>query len=352
MTLNIAVMPGDGIGAEVVPEALRVLETAGGKYGFDLSIKTALIGGAAYDETGDPLPEQTVRTCKEADAVILRAVGGDKWKGLPYEKRPEAGLLGIRKALGLYANLRPAVLYPEMLGESPLKEDICGGGFNIMRVRELTGGIYFGEKDRKEDYAYDVEKYSEAEVTRIARKAFEIALKRNKKVTNVDKANVLLSSVFWRDCILKVAESFPEVKLDHLYVDNASMQLIRVPAEFDVVVTSNMFGDILSDEASMLTGSIGLLPSASLGDGNYGMYEPVHGSAPDIAGKGIANPIAQILSCAMMLEYTFDMKDAADSIENAVRRVLGKGLRTADLAHGGPYVSTAEMTDAIIKELR
>ena len=221
-----------------------------------------------------------------------------------------------------------------------------------MIVRELTGGIYFGEKDRKEDYAYDVEKYSEAEVTRIARKAFEIALKRNKKVTNVDKANVLLSSVFWRDCVLKVAESFPEVKLDHLYVDNASMQLIRVPAEFDVVVTSNMFGDILSDEASMLTGSIGLLPSASLGDGNYGMYEPVHGSAPDIAGKGIANPIAQILSCAMMLEYTFDMKDAADSIENAVRRVLGKGLRTADLAHGGPYVSTAEMTDAIIKELR
>ena len=352
MTLNIAVMPGDGIGAEVVPEALRVLETAGGKYGFDLSIKTALIGGAAYDETGDPLPEQTVRTCKEADAVILGAEGGDKWKGLPYEKRPEAGLLGIRKALGLYANLRPAVLYPEMLGESPLKEDICGGGFNIMIVRELTGGIYFGEKDRKEDYAYDVEKYSEAEVTRIARKAFEIALKRNKKVTNVDKANVLLSSVFWRDCVLKVAESFPEVELDHLYVDNASMQLIRVPAEFDVVVTSNMFGDILSDEASILTGSIGLLPSASLGNGNYGMYEPVHGSAPDIAGKGIANPIAQILSCAMMLEYTFDMKDAADSIENAVRRVLGKGLRTADLAHGGPYVSTAEMTDAIIKELR
>lgn len=352
MTLNLAVMPGDGIGAEVVPEALRVLETAGGKYGFDLSIKTALIGGAAYDETGDPLPEETVRTCKEADAVILGAVGGDKWKGLPYEKRPEAGLLGIRKALGLYANLRPAVLYPEMLDESPLKEDICGGGFNIMIVRELTGGIYFGEKDRKEDYAYDVEKYSEAEVTRIARKAFEIALKRNKKVTNVDKANVLLSSVFWRDCVLKVAESFPEVKLDHLYVDNASMQLIRVPAEFDVVVTSNMFGDILSDEASMLTGSIGLLPSASLGDGNYGMYEPVHGSAPDIAGKGIANPIAQILSCAMMLEYTFDMKEAADSIETAVRSVLGKGLRTADLAHGGPYVSTADMTDAIIKELR
>lgn len=351
MTLNIAVMPGDGIGAEVVPEALRVLEAAGGIYGFGLNIKTALIGGAAYDETGDPLPEETVTACKEADAVILGAVGGDKWKDLPYDKRPEAGLLGIRKALGLYANLRPAVLYPEMLSESPLKEDICGGGFNIMIVRELTGGIYFGEKDRKADYAYDVEKYTAAEVDRIARKAFDIALKRNKKVTNVDKANVLISSVFWRECVLKVAESYPKVKLDHLYVDNASMQLIRVPSEFDVVVTSNMFGDILSDEASMLTGSIGLLPSASLGDGNYGMYEPVHGSAPDIAGKGIANPIAQILSCAMMLEYTFDMKDAAVSIETAVRRVLGKGLRTADLAHGGAYVSTADMTDAIIKEL-
>ena len=351
MRLNLTAMPGDGIGQEVVPAALRVLDAAGLKYGFSLNVTEALIGGTAYDYEGTPLPDATIDTCTESDAVILGAVGGEKWKQLPYDKRPEAGLLGIRKELGLFANLRPAVLYPEMADESPLKKDICGDGFNIMIIRELTGGIYFGEKKRAEDYAYDVEKYTEKEVSRIAKKAFEIAEKRDRKVANVDKANVLMSSVFWRECVEKMHKNYPDVELEHLYVDNASMQLIRVPSEFDVIVTSNMFGDILSDEASMLTGSIGLLPSASLSYGNFGLYEPVHGSAPDIAGKGLANPIAEILSIAMMLEYSFDNKQAAEGIEKAVRKAIANGCRTADIAHGGNYVSTNEMTDEIIKEL-
>lgn len=348
MKKNIVFMPGDGIGKEIMPAALRVLDAVASKFGHEFIFSEALLGGDAYDKTGTPLPSETVRACEQADAVLLGAVGGEKWQGLPYDKRPEAGLLGIRKALGLYANLRPAVLFPEMRDACPLKDSVSGGGFDIMIVRELTGGIYFGKRGRSENSAFDTEEYSASEIDRICRTAFLTARKRKCRVTSVDKANVLESSIFWRERAEKTAREFPDITLSHMYVDNAAMQLVRDPSAFDVVVTSNMFGDILSDEASMLTGSIGLLPSASVREDSFGMYEPVHGSAPDIAGKGIANPIAQILSAAMMLEYSFGMKEEADAVTAAVKSALSRGCRTRDISEN-EYISTEEMTQEILK---
>lgn len=347
MNYNIAVIPGDGIGPEVVRETLRVMDRIGEKFGHTFNYTEVLAGGAAIDNAGECLPKRTVDICKGSDAVLLGAVGGPKWDDLPGDQRPERALLGIRKALGLYANLRPAMVFDELADASPLKAEIIGSGLDIVVVRELTGGIYFGDKGTKDTdmgpAAYDVEQYSEGEVRRIAEVAFSMAQKRSHKVTSVDKANVLESSRLWRRVVADVARKYPDVELDNLYVDNASMQLVRNPKQFDVIVTSNMFGDILSDEASQITGSIGMLPSASLADGNFGMYEPVHGSAPDIAGTGKANPIATILSAAMMLRYTFGLMDEAGAIENAVKSFLAGGYRTADLCHDDQSaVSTAE----------
>jgi 3-isopropylmalate dehydrogenase len=347
MKYNIAVIPGDGIGPEVISEATRVLDRIGEKFGHSFNYTKVLAGGDAIDKVGECLPAETVKICKGSDAVLLGAVGGPKWDELPGDKRPERALLGLRKALGLYANLRPAMVFDELAGASPLKAEIIGSGLDIVVVRELTGGIYFGEKGTRDSEmgpaAYDVEQYSEGEVRRIAEVAFSMAQKRGHKVSSVDKANVLESSRLWRRVVAQVAEKYPDVELDNLYVDNASMQLVRNPKQFDVIVTSNMFGDILSDEASQITGSIGMLPSASLADGNFGMYEPVHGSAPDIAGTGKANPIATILSTAMMLRYTFGLMQEADAIESAVKSFLAAGHRTADLcADGEKPVSTSE----------
>jgi 3-isopropylmalate dehydrogenase len=338
MNANIAVIPGDGIGPEVTNEAIKVLNAVGKRYGHTFSYTKVLAGGCAIDAFDTPLPEETLDVCKKADAVLLGAVGGEKWDTLPGDKRPEAGLLGLRKGLGLYANLRPAILFPSLSENCPLRPDIVSGGLDILVVRELTGGIYFGEKGRTvtdgEKAAYDVEKYSESEVRRIAKTAFEMARLRQKKVTSVDKANVLESSRFWREVVIQTAKDYPDVELSHLYVDNAAMQLIRAPKQFDVIVTSNIFGDILSDEASQIAGSIGMLPSASLADGNFGMYEPVHGSAPDIAGQDKANPMAAILSAAMMLRYTFNLSAEADAVETAVQNVCEKGFFTGDLYRG------------------
>jgi len=336
---KIVVLPGDGIGPEVTAQAVDVLLAIGKKYGCEFIIEEAAMGGNAIDTYGEPLPEKTLQACKNADSVLLGAVGGEKWDKLPGNKRPEAGLLGIRAGLGLYSNLRPAVIYDALINASPLKKEIVSAGIDIMVVRELTGGIYFGERGREAseemgEVAYDTERYSVLEIERIAEIAFKTALKRKCKVTSVDKANVLESSRLWRQVVEKVALKYPQVELNHMYVDNAAMQLVRNPAQFDVIVTSNMFGDILSDEASMITGSIGMLPSASLGSGSLGLYEPIHGSAPDIAGKDIANPIATILSVAMMLKYSFNMPEASDDIENAVKKVLNKGYRTRDIASG------------------
>ena len=352
MKYNIAVIPGDGIGPEVISEATKVLDRIGEKFGHSFNYTKVLAGGDAIDKVGESLPEETVNICKDSDAVLLGAVGGPRWDELPGDKRPERALLGLRKALGLYANLRPAMVFDELAGASPLKAEIIGSGLDIVVVRELTGGIYFGEKGTRESEmgpaAYDVEQYSEGEVRRIAEVAFSMAQKRGHKVSSVDKANVLESSRLWRRVVAQVAEKYPDVELDNLYVDNASMQLVRNPKQFDVIVTSNMFGDILSDEASQITGSIGMLPSASLADGNFGMYEPVHGSAPDIAGTGKANPIATILSTAMMLRYTFGLMQEADAIESAVKSFLAAGHRTADLcADGENSVSTSEAGELI-----
>jgi 3-isopropylmalate dehydrogenase len=310
------------------------------------------MGGVALDKTGVPLPEDTIKICRESDAVLLGAVGGPKWDTLPGHLRPEAGLLGIRKALGVFANLRPAILFPQLKDASTLKREVLGEGLNIMVVRELTGDVYFGEKKREGEgrdmKAWDTMLYTVPEVERIARKAFEIARSRNKKLTSVDKANVLESSRLWRETVCRVAEDYPDVELSHMYVDNAAMQLIRNPRQFDVVVTTNMFGDILSDEASMLTGSLGMLPSASLGVQNPGLYEPIHGSAPDIAGQDKANPIATILSAAMMLRYSLNMAEAAHDIERAVTKVLDQGYRTMDIMqHGMTVVGTEKMGDLI-----
>ncbi len=352
MEYKIAVVPGDGIGPEVIDQAVKVLNKVGMVYGHQFNYENHLAGGAAIDEYGECLPQSTLDGCKASDAVLLGAVGGPKWDDVPGDKRPERALLGLRKGLGLYANLRPAMIFSQLADASPLKKEILGSGLDILIVRELTGGIYFGKHETVDQdgqkVARDTEEYSEAEIRRIGIKAFESAMKRNKRVTSVDKANVLDSSRLWRKIITEISADYPEVELDHMYVDNAAMQLVRDPKHFDVLVTSNMFGDILSDEASQITGSIGMLPSASLADGNFGMYEPVHGSAPDIAGQGKANPIATILSAAMMLRYSFNLKEEADAIENSVKYFLEKGYRTADIAGAGnPCVSTEETGDLI-----
>lgn len=352
MNYQIAVIPGDGIGPDVVEQTLNVMDKVGEKFGHTFYYTKVLAGGCAIDATGACLPQETIDICKASDAVLLGAVGGWKWDNLPGDQRPERALLGLRKALGLFANLRPALLFEQLADASPLKPEILAGGLDIVVVRELTGGIYFGEKGHRDTdlgpAAYDIEQYAEGEVRRIAKVAFDMAMKRSKHVTSVDKANVLESSRLWRRVVAEVAQDYPEVTLDNLYVDNAAMQLVRNPRQFDVIVTSNIFGDILSDEASQITGSIGMLPSASLAEGNFGMYEPVHGSAPDIAGQDKANPMATILSAAMMLRYTFGLGAEADAIENAVKSVLDQGYRTPDLYAGqGTQVGTAQMGDLI-----
>lgn len=357
MEYKIALIKGDGIGPEIVEGAVDVLKKVGEKYGHTFNFTEYLAGGCAYDICGKPLPEETVEGCKASDSVLLGAVGGPKWDNVPSELRPEKALLGLRAALGLYTNLRPAKIYPALMGACTLRPDIVEKGFDLVIVRELTGGIYFGDRGRREgkygEEAYDTEAYSVMEVERIAKVAFETARKRRKNVTSIDKANVLESSRLWRQTVNKVAEDYPDVAVDHMYVDNAAMQLVREPSRFDVVVTSNMFGDILSDEASQITGSIGLLPSASLGDTKCGMYEPIHGSAPDIAGTGKANPMATILSAAMMLRYSFNLDEEADCIEKAVNQVLDEGFRTADIVgnSGATPLSCKEMTEKIIERL-
>ena len=357
MRYDITVLKGDGIGPEVVDQTLAVLDKVGKKYGIEFAYNYELMGGCAIDAFGEPLPAATLERCKKSDAVILGAVGGTKWDGLPGKLRPEAGLLGLRAGLGLYANLRPAIIYNALKDASPLKAEIISGGIDIMVVRELTGGIYFGERGRSDtgtdkEAAFDTEKYSVNEIERIARTAFEAARKRRRLLTSVDKANVLESSRLWRETVIKLSKDYPDVRLNHMYVDNAAMQLVRKPDQFDVIVTSNLFGDILSDEASMITGSIGMLPSASLGEGTLGLYEPIHGSAPDIAGQDKANPIATILSAAMMLKYSFKQDEAAGQIEKAVVRVLEKGFRTGDIASEGcKMVGTREMGRLIKEEL-
>ena len=352
---KIALLRGDGIGPEIVDSAVRVLKAVGEKFGRSFTFTPYLIGGAAIDEVGEPLPKETVEGCLQADSVLLGAVGGPKWDNLAGNQRPEKALLGIREAMGLYTNLRPAKLYAALKEECPLRADIVENGFDIMIVRELTGGIYFGERGYREgkygEEAYDTESYSRMEIERIARVAFETARKRRKKLTSIDKANVLETSRLWRKIIHEIALEYPDVEVADMLVDNAAMQLVRNPSQFDVIVTSNMFGDILSDEASQITGSIGMLPSASLGGSTKGLYEPIHGSAPDIAGQGKANPIATILSASMMLLYSFDMKAESDAIVNAVDKVLEEGYRTADLSRGTTALSTTEMTNKIIEKL-
>lgn len=343
MICNIAVIKGDGIGPEIVTEAMKVLDAVGEKYGHTFNYEQLLMGGCSIDANGEPLTQETIDIAKSKDAVLMGSIGGNTqtspWYKLPPEKRPEAGLLGIRKALKLFANLRPAYLYPELSDACPLKKEVAEKGFDMMMMRELTGGLYFGERYTKEIdgvlTAVDTLSYNENEIRRIAIKSFDIAMKRRKKVTLIDKANVLDSSRLWRKITDEVAKDYPEVEYGVMLVDNAAMQLVKDPAQFDVVLTENMFGDILSDEASMITGSIGMLPSASLNETKFGLYEPSGGSAPDIAGKNIANPIATILSAAMMLRYTFDLDKEAEAIENAVKKVLEEGYRTIDLAKPG-----------------
>ncbi len=356
MTKKIAVLPGDGIGPEIVAEAVKVLEKLRTE-GLDISLDYGLVGGAAYDETGTPLPEATLSMAKEADAILLGAVGGYKWESLDISVRPEKGLLGLRSELNLFANLRPAILYPQLAGASTLKPEVVAG-LDLMIVRELTGGIYFGKPrgvrtlENGEKQGYNTLVYRESEIQRIGKVAFDIAGKRQGRVCSVDKANVLECTELWRETMTELAKDYPDVELSHMYVDNAAMQLVRAPKQFDVMVTTNMFGDILSDCASMLTGSIGMLPSASLDENSKGMYEPIHGSAPDIAGQNIANPLATILSTAMMLRYTLDEAGMADRIEKAVSQVLDDGLRTADIySEGSTRVSTSEMGDAVVAAL-
>jgi 3-isopropylmalate dehydrogenase len=355
-TKKIAVIAGDGIGPEVVEEAIKVMKRTEELFGYRFEFEHELFGGIAIDEKGTPLPEDTLRMCQAADAVLLGAVGGPKWDNNPKDLRPETGLLGIRKALGLYANIRPALVFDCLLDASTLKPEVLKGT-DLVVVRELTGGIYFGEKYRRDtengQIAVDTCVYSVPEIERIVRRAFEIARQRRKKLASVDKANVLETSRLWRETVNRIAPEYPDVELEHVLVDNAAMQLLRRPASFDVIVTENMFGDILSDEAAMLTGSIGMLSSASLGEGSLGLYEPVHGSAPDIAGKGLANPIATILSVALMFRLSFGYHDAADAVERAVREVLDTGHRTADIAaDGSKAIGTKEMGDLIVAAMR
>ena len=354
--MKICVLPGDGIGVEIMAEAVRVLKSLD----LQVEIEEALLGGCAVDATGNPYPEATQKLAQASDAVLLGAVGGPKWDALPREQRPERGLLGIRKQLGLFANLRPAILYPELANASTLKPEVVAG-LDILIVRELTGDIYFGQPrgietreidGKQQRYGFNTMHYTESEIRRIGCVAFEAARKRNKKVCSVDKMNVLETTQLWRDVMIELAPEYPDVELTHMLVDNAAMQLVKAPKQFDVIVTGNMFGDILSDEASMLTGSIGMLPSASLDENNKGMYEPCHGSAPDIAGKGVANPLATILSVAMMMRYTFGKEDAALRIENAVKKVLAQGYRTGDIFEPGTKkVGTREMGDAVLAAL-
>ncbi len=356
MSYTIAVLAGDGIGIEITAEAVKVLEYLQGA-GLDIVMQPAPVGGAGYDAAGKPLPDETLDLVKSADAILLGAVGGPQYENLPRELRPERGLLSLRSELGLFANLRPAVLYPQLAEASSLKSDVVAG-LDIMIVRELTGGIYFGEprgirqKSDGEREGYNTLVYAESEIERIARVAFEIAMKRGKRLCSVDKANVLEVSELWREVVTMTGKDYPQVELSHMYVDNAAMQLVKWPKQFDVMVTKNMFGDILSDAAAMLTGSIGMLPSASLDQNRKGMYEPIHGSAPDIAGKGVANPLATILSVAMMLRYSLDQVAMADKIEQAVGRVLDRGLRTPDIMQEGcQQVGTVEMGEAVLAEL-
>ncbi|MCM1149091.1 MAG: 3-isopropylmalate dehydrogenase [Butyricicoccus sp.] len=354
MQYNIAVVKGDGIGPEIVDEALLVLDRVGGKFGHSFKYAGVLAGGCSIDANGVPLTQEAIDVCKAADSVLLGAVGGPKWDDVPSDKRPEKALLGLRSELGLFANIRPAMMYRALADACPIKKEIIGDGFDIVICRELTGDVYFGRHYRTEsgrgwgEMGCDDMNYSVYEVERIARRAFELARLRSGKVTSVDKANVLETSRLWREAVTRVGKEYPDVALEHMYVDNAAMQLVRNPGQFDVIVTGNLFGDILSDEASMITGSIGMLPSASLSESGKGMYEPIHGSAPDIAGRGIANPIATILSCAMMLRYTFGLKDEADAIESAVEKALDAGCRTGDIAAAGEAViGTREMGERI-----
>jgi 3-isopropylmalate dehydrogenase len=357
MTKTIAILPGDGIGPEIVAEAIKVLETLQNAFGLDVQLEQALVGGTAIDATGHPLPPATLELAKKSDAVLLGAVGGPKWETLDISIRPEKGLLGLRSGLELFANLRPALLFPELANASTLKPEVVEG-LDILIVRELTGGIYFGQPrgihtlDNGERQGINTLVYSESEIERIARVAFDSAQKRQKRLCSIDKANVLETTELWREVVTKVSKDYPDVELSHIYVDNAAMQLVRAPKQFDVMVTTNMFGDILSDLASQLTGSIGLLPSASLDANNKGMYEPIHGSAPDIAGQNIANPLATILSVAMMLRYSLNQSELATKVETAVNQVLRDGLRTKDIQEPGQkIVSTREMGDAVVAAL-
>lgn len=362
---NISILSGDGIGPEVMDEAIRVLDSVSGKHEFNLTLDNQLVGGIAIDEKSTPLPEETVKSCEESDAILFGSVGGPKWESLPPDQQPERGaLLPLRKHFGLFANLRPSLCFPSLVGASPVRTDIIEGGFDVLCVRELTGGIYFGEPKSineidGEKTAIDTMVYRESEIERIAHVAFNAAKGRSSKLTSIDKANVLRNGILWRETVEKISQQYPEVTLDHLYVDNAAMQLIRRPKEFDVVLAPNLFGDILSDEMAMIAGSLGMLASASLGeskgDGLYfGMYEPSGGSAPDIAGQGIANPCAQILSASLMLRYSLGLKEAADSIDNAVRRTIDDGFRTGDIFTDEPntiQVNTSEMGNKIIENL-
>lgn len=353
---KVLVLPGDGIGPEIVSEAVKVLNVATEKFGLNIELDEALVGGAAVDAEGDPLPEGTLAKARAADAILFGSIGGPKWDAIERDKRPERGLLRLRSSLGLFANLRPAILFPQLADASSLKPEVVSG-LDILIVRELTGGIYFGQprgikEENGERVGFNTYVYSESEMRRIAKVAFELAMKRDKRVLSVDKANVLEVTELWKEVVTEEAKNYPEIELSHMYVDNAAMQLVRAPKQFDVIVTGNLFGDILSDEAAMLTGSIGMLPSASLDENRKGLYEPCHGSAPDIAGQGIANPLATIMSLAMLLRYSLERGDVADAIEAAVESVLDKGLRTADIyTDGTRKVSTEEMGSAVAEAL-
>lgn len=361
MKLNVATIPGDGIGPDIVREGCKLLEAVGKKYGHEFVFTQTLAGGAALDAYGEPLPSKTLEICCNSDAVLLGAVGGPKWDGLPGNKRPEQALLGLRGGMKVYANIRPAIMFKQLFDACPLKKEVVGDGLDILIIRELTGGIYFGERGRSEDgnEAWDTERYSKMEIERIVKIGFESAQKRQKKLCVVDKANILESSRLWRDVTEAMKGSYPDVELSYMYVDNAAMQLVRNPGQFDVIATSNMFGDILSDEASQITGSIGMLASASVGESGPGLYEPIHGSAPDIAGKDVANPLATMLSCAMMLRFSFKMEKEATAIENAIEAVLDEGWRTGDIAGstaqrkvlGDKLVGTKKMGDLVTQKL-
>ncbi len=357
MEFRIAVVKGDGIGPEIVTEAMKTLDVLGEKFGHTFHFTECYAGGNAIDKFGIPLPQETLDICKASDSILLGAVGGPKWDSVPAEKRPEKALLGLRSNLGLFVNLRPAQMHAALADACPIKKEIIGDGFDIMVCRELTGDVYFGTHARRQsplgETGWDDMNYSVSEVERIGRVGFELAMKRGKKVTSVDKSNVLETSRVWRETMHRVAKDYPEVEYQDMYVDNCAMQLVRDPGQFDVIITGNLFGDILSDEASMITGSIGMLPSASMGETSLGMYEPIHGSAPDIAGKGIANPIATILSTAMMMRYSFNLPEEADAIEAACEKALNDGYRTADIAKPGESVlSTSEMGEIVRQNLR